>query len=97
MCGRTASTLSPSALVQACSYNPAAVGTDNKLLGGKAVGDTTGQDEVLETADKTEEEESDTSSTLVPVWTEAPCGGQYFPSTNIPPTSYTAREVCNTV
>ena len=32
---------------------------------------------------------SDIASTLVPVWTEAPCGGKYFPSTNIPPPSYT--------
>jgi hypothetical protein len=25
----------------------------------------------------------------VPRWKDAPCGGQYYPSTNIPPTFYT--------
>ena len=32
-----------------------------------------------------EEEESE----VVPVWVDAPCGGQYRPSTNTPPSSYT--------
>jgi hypothetical protein len=25
----------------------------------------------------------------LPQWKEAPCGGEYVPSTNVPPTSYT--------
>jgi len=45
------------------------------------------------TNNNTTKESHDTGSgsdcTVVPVWTEAPCGGKYSPSTNIPPTSYT--------
>jgi len=64
MCGRTACTLSPHDIVQACTY--------------KAADDKPGDDQG-----------SDKESTVVPVWTEAPCGRKYLPSTNIPPTSYT--------
>ena len=83
MCGRTASTLSPSAIVKACTYNPAAAG-------GRDISQAATEGEEKQSqGDSGVEDGSDIASTLVPVWTEAPCGGKYFPSTNIPPTSYT--------
>eukprot|EP00092_Neocalanus_flemingeri_P029451 GFUD01031979.1.p1 GENE.GFUD01031979.1~~GFUD01031979.1.p1 ORF type:complete len:329 (-),score=114.24 GFUD01031979.1:22-1008(-) len=96
MCGRTANTLSPTAIVQACSYKKPADGAAavvKQSAGGAAC--HAAADDVCNAATEDGaaafncEEGSDTSSTLVPVWTEAPCGGKFFPSTNIPPTSYT--------
>jgi len=75
MCGRTACTLSPHAIVQACSYKP-----DDEKPDDKKPDDEKPDDDY---------QGSDKDSTVVPVWTEAPCGGKYLPSTNIPPTSYT--------
>jgi len=101
MCGRTACTLSPSAIVQACTYNNGTSGgatATSKLSGvSGATGNATTDDTVVANNVATVDDAaaanasagSDTDSNVVPVWTEAPCGGMYFPSTNIPPTSYT--------
>jgi len=56
---------------------------DGQVVDGKAT------DHVNDGEENLTEDGSDIDSTLVPVWTEAPCGGKYQPSTNIPPTSFT--------
>jgi len=79
-------------IVQACTYKAvapegnkhgAAVDPDNNK---DTDGESSASDDL---ADQSVEVGSDTASTIVPVWCEAPCGGQYSPSTNIPPTAYT--------
>jgi len=80
MCGRTACTLSPQELVQACTFKKSIGSKDNLKNTGEGVDDN---------EKPTEDDGLDKDSTIFPVWTEAPCGGMYQPSTNIPPTSYT--------
>jgi len=46
-------------------------------------------EESLANVEEEEEEEEEERSEVVPVWRDAPCGGQYRPSTNTPPSSYT--------
>jgi len=77
MCGRTACTLQPDHLVRVCTYK------STSKIGNPYKDSSNFQDEVKEAHD------DDSEHCIVPIWNDAPCGGHYNASTNIPPTAYT--------
>jgi len=82
MCGRTATTLNKDALIQACTFGKNKDKLNNDS-GVQNMGNNI-KEQKIEDA-----EENNDDLVLLPIWTEAPCGGEYVPSANIPPTAYT--------
>ena len=90
MCGRTALTLAKDDLVRKCVFKK----VDKEKATNHSNQHNSGSGHANNRLDNINDEDekmngTDHESNIVPVWSEAPCEGQYSPSPNIAPTVYT--------
>jgi len=103
MCGRTANNLQAGEIVNACSWAVGKRAKQGEKTGGKkakqgkngkAATKKIGKvhkvnAKKISNTKKLKSKNANSENNFVPIWNEAPCGGKFIPSPNIPPTSYT--------
>ena len=91
MCGRTCCTLPAELLPLACANatRGSSGGNAKNSAGGKGNNNANNNAGKGNKNNANKDAKNNAAAPLPPTWQDAPNGAKYYPSTNIPPTSYT--------